>query len=94
MISYGRYSESKQRYYYWVCNKLTKIKSFKKQRNLPFQGRRDKEKHSGGGNRPGEKNFNQQRKESTNKQQLQKINGGTFASLKKQIANQKENSRG
>jgi hypothetical protein len=25
---------------------------------------------------------------------LQKINGGTFASLKKQIANQKENSRG
>ena len=39
------------------------------------------------------KNFNQQRKESTNKQQLQKINGGTFASLKKQIANQKENSR-
>ena len=85
MISYGRYSESKQRYYYWVCNKLTKIKSFKKQRNLPFQGRRDKEKHS-------EKHS--ERKESTKKQQLQKINGGTFASLKKQIANQKENSRG
>jgi hypothetical protein len=84
MISYGRYCESKQRYYYWVCNKPTKIKSFKKQRNLPFQGRRDKEKHS-------EKHS--ERKESTNKQQLQKINGGTFASLKKQIANQKENSR-
>ena len=67
MISYGRYCESKQRYYYWVCNKPTKIKSFKKQRNLPFQGRRDKEKHSGGGNRPGEKiSINKEKNQPTN----------------------------
>ena len=65
MISLERYFESEQRYYYWVCNKLTKIKSFKNKETSP----------------------------STNKQQLQKINGGTFASLKEQIANQKENSR-
>ena len=38
MISYGRYSESKQRYYYWVCNKLTKIKSFKNKETSPFKG--------------------------------------------------------
>ena len=77
MISLERYFESEQRYYYWVCNKPTTIKSFKKQRSQQAW----------------RKNFNQQRKESTNKQQLQKINGGTFASLKEQIANQKENSR-
>ena len=67
MISLERYFESEQRYYYWVCNKPTTIKSFKKQRSLPFQGRRDKEKHYGGGNRPGEKiSINKEKNQPTN----------------------------
>ena len=71
-----------------------KNKKFQKTKKPPLSRETRQRKTLWGRQQAWRKNFNQQRKESTNKQQLQKINGGTFASLKKQIANQKENSRG
>ena len=68
-------------------------KKFQKTKKPPLSGETRQRKTFWGRQKAWRKNFNQQRKESTNKQQLQKINGGTFASLKEQIANQKENSR-
>ena len=68
-------------------------KKFLKTKKPPLSRETRKTKTFWGRQQAWRKNFNQQRKESTNKQQLQKINGGTFASLKEQIANQKENSR-
>ena len=70
-----------------------KNKKFQKTKKPPLSRETRQRKTFWGRQQAWRKNFNQQRKESTNKQQLQKINGGTFASLKEQIANQKENSR-